>query len=239
MALLVLYNLLDVRNEDRWPVFGIGLLAIVASAALTVLSPVSKSMLSISETHGVLQLNYTPNLFALAIECGIVIVSSTLLLWQWKRLEPAEAQNNALVLKYIGLLGLAVSALCLLQIFIVQFGYGWIHQRKICVWAQYRPGARSTPIAGYFAYWRKIRALFLTSPGEPLKTVPSHFRVSFPVTVLVAVSRFYLSTSTKLIALSTLFPWNDLSGLMAAPPTFHPSMTMPLGCFRAAVTSIT
>ena len=97
LALLVLYNLLDIRSERRWPVFGIGLLAIVASAALTALSPVFKSMLSISGTHGVLQLNYTPNLTSLAVECGIVIVLSALLLWQWNRLGPAEERNNTLV----------------------------------------------------------------------------------------------------------------------------------------------
>jgi hypothetical protein len=204
LALLMLYNLLDVRNEHRWPVFGIGLLAIVASAALTVLSPVFKSMLSISETHGVLQLNYTPNLIALAIECGIVIVFSTLLLWQWKRLGPADARNNALVLKYIGLLGLAVSALCLLQIFIVQFGYGSEYASK-----KYAFGLNTVLVLDLLLLpillLARIRALLLTSPGEPLRGPAILFQPLFPgLFVFMAVFAILPSPSTKVIALSNV-----------------------------------
>ncbi len=122
--LLVAVNVLDARNPSRWKVFFFGLFAILASLLISVRSPAFQTMLTLSANNGTLELKYTPNLADLAIESGIVIAFSALLVWQWMRLESAEARMNGLAIKYMGIFGLAVGGLCLAGILMQKLGYG-------------------------------------------------------------------------------------------------------------------
>jgi hypothetical protein len=124
LTLLVAANILNSMNEHRWIVFVVGLFAFLVSLLVTVNSSAFATIVAISETHGLLKLNYTPNVSTLAIESAIVILLSAFLVVQWMRLDQNVERMDGLALKYIGLFGVAVGGLCLLQIILLKLGYG-------------------------------------------------------------------------------------------------------------------
>ncbi len=204
LTLLVALNLFDARNKGRWAVFALGLFAILASLSLTVLSPAFATVRRISENNGVLQLRYTPNLLTLAIECLIVIALSAFLIRQWMRLDPAEARNNGLALKYLGLFGLAVAGLCLLQILVLKLGSGSEYACK-----KYAFGLNTLLALDLLLLSMvlivPLRARLLTSQDDSLGLPAMLFQRTFlGLFVFVAVFTILPSPSAKVIALSDI-----------------------------------
>ena len=202
LGLLVLVNLFDMNIKERRAVFVTGLLVSLASAAVTGSSPLFSTMLSISETNGVLYLSYTPNLSALGIECTLVIALSAFLLWQWMRLDPGKARRNGIALKYLGLFGLAAAGLCLLQIFLLKFGFGSEYACR-----KYAFGLNTCLVLDLLllpiVLVASLRAPLLSSQEGPLQLPVMRFQRSFlGLFVFVAVFTILPSPSTKVIALS-------------------------------------
>lgn len=123
-TLLIAVNALDGKNPRRRSIFLFGLGVILASLFVTLRSPAFQTMLTLSANNGLLELKYTPNLADLAIESGIVLALSAFLVWQWMRLESAEAQTHGLAFKYMGIFGTGVAGVCLAAILMLKLGYG-------------------------------------------------------------------------------------------------------------------
>ncbi|MFA9216866.1 MAG: hypothetical protein ACEQSK_07140 [Sphingomonadaceae bacterium] len=101
-----------------------GLLAMPVAVAALALHPAFAAMREISKNDGDLfpRIFSTPAL--IAAYCVVILAMSAWLLLRWHRLERGTARSHYLALKYIGLFGLAVSALCLLQFLLLQAGQG-------------------------------------------------------------------------------------------------------------------
>jgi hypothetical protein len=110
------------RNQRARLIFGASILLV--SLVVTVRSPGFMTMMRLSENNGYLILRYIPDLPALAVECGLVLVLSAVLVWCWMRMEATEARLHALALKYVGVFGMAAACLCLLQVLALRLGYG-------------------------------------------------------------------------------------------------------------------
>lgn len=123
LSLLVVLDAIDLQARNRGKTLLFGVFCIAASLFLTVESPAFSTMIYNSE-HGLMSLKYTPTVQALAVEAVIAIGASAVLLWRWISLSLPEARRSMLTIKYLGLFGEAVGMLCLLQIVLLQFGYG-------------------------------------------------------------------------------------------------------------------
>ena len=202
LALLVLLNLINAENRNRWAVFAFGVFVVLVSLSLVVFGPVFATVRRISENNGVLILRYSPNLMALTIECVLVIALSSFLVWQWQRLDAVEARNHLLSCKYLGILGIAIAGLCMLQILMLKIGYGSEYACK-----KYAFGLNTVLVLDLLVLpvllWPRLRALLLTSEVESAELSTGVFQRSFPgLFVLAAVFIILPSPSTKVIALS-------------------------------------
>ena len=112
-----------------------GLLTMLAAVAALVLNPSFAAMREISKNDGELfpVLFNTPGRIA-AYSVAILLVSA-LLTWTWARMERSLARRHFLALKYIGLFGLAASALCLLEIVLLHLGQGSAYAVKKHIFA--------------------------------------------------------------------------------------------------------
>jgi hypothetical protein len=110
------------------------LLFMGAAVAALVLNPSFAAMREISKNDGEL----FPVLFTtpgrIAAYSVLILLVSALLTWTWVRMERALTRHF-LALKYIGLFGLAASALCLLQIVLLHLGQGSAYAVKKHIFA--------------------------------------------------------------------------------------------------------
>jgi hypothetical protein len=123
-TLLVAVTFFETRDEKRRLLLVFGLIVVLSSLAIMVVSPAFRTMVTLSANEGLLELKYARDLDSLAIECGIVIALSALLIWRWLGMASYEARVNGLALKYLGIFGMAVGVLCLLQILMFNLGFG-------------------------------------------------------------------------------------------------------------------
>ena len=124
LTLLVALDGIQGIGEKRWMLPGLGVLIIVLSLGLTVSNSAFATVVRVSETHGVLNLKYTPTIPALALQSILVGLLSGLLVWRWLQMQQGDGRRATLALKYIGLFGISVAGLCILQILLLQGGYG-------------------------------------------------------------------------------------------------------------------
>lgn len=112
-----------------------GLCFMGAAVAALLLNPSFAAMREISKNDGEL----FPVLFStpgrIAAYSVLILLVSALLTWTWTRLARGTAQRDFLALKYIGLFGLAASALCLLQIVLLHLGQGSAYAVKKHIFA--------------------------------------------------------------------------------------------------------
>lgn len=94
---------------------------VLVAAALLIAHPSFSAMRMISENDGALQLHGVAYPLGLLAACVLLTASSTALLVQWWR---RSADVELLALKYLALLGLVTSALCVLQYVLNLFGIG-------------------------------------------------------------------------------------------------------------------
>lgn len=202
LALLLALDVSDRRTEGRWRTFALGLLTILGSFLLTVLSSTFATMLHISENNGVLILNYTPNLMSLAIECVLASALSGLLIWQWMHWRAGEPRRDALALKYLGLLGFAVAGPCLLQIALFMLGYGSEYACK-----KYAFGLNTVLVLDLALLFTlpisRLRGFFTSAEETSLGRAATVLQSLFPsLLVLLAFLTIFPSPSDKAISLT-------------------------------------
>jgi hypothetical protein len=126
LAVLVALDALVAGKQNRRNVFLFGLFCIAAAIFFTVQSSAFGIMI-VNASSGAMKLNYTPTFGALAIECIIVNVLSGRLIWVWQRLDSSQTRMNHLTFKYLGIFGMAVALMCLVQVVMFKFGYGSLY----------------------------------------------------------------------------------------------------------------
>jgi hypothetical protein len=125
LALLVVTDFLLLSRQPRLKAVSIGALLILVSATSIILHPTFNHMVRISGNNGYLPLLRIPDLTTLAVLCLVVGVLSALLLYKWLySLTDTDKRRNGIVVKYVSIYGISNSGLCLLQILMLQFGYG-------------------------------------------------------------------------------------------------------------------
>ena len=111
----------------------LGLVLIAIGAILVVRHPYYAAMKSISLNNGLLHIHHFNKTPALAAYCGLIFVISGYLLRHW--LKQGKLQTSLSLFKYVSSYGMAVAALCLLQIILLQFGSGSEYAVKKYVFA--------------------------------------------------------------------------------------------------------
>ena len=102
----------------------IGLLFVCATTALVIASPFFKAMRQFAAWNGGLTLTYISSMKQLVLLCLIVLAGSCGILLKWLKLDGDSRQRRLAAMKYIGLYGISVAGLCLLQILALKLGYG-------------------------------------------------------------------------------------------------------------------
>jgi hypothetical protein len=102
----------------------VGVLLIAVTSALVVFDPSFEAMKRISNWNGGLPLVYISSKKGLAVLCFIVLIGSLGVIFRWITLRGGADRIKMAVLKYVGLYGISVAGLCLLQIVLLQLGHG-------------------------------------------------------------------------------------------------------------------
>ena len=102
----------------------VGLLLIAGAIGLIVVDPSFKAMRQIASNNGYLALAYTSSMRGLVVLCLIVLIGSVGVIVKWIKLSGDPDRVKMAVLKYVGLYGMSVAGLCLLQIVLLQLGHG-------------------------------------------------------------------------------------------------------------------
>jgi hypothetical protein len=125
-ALVTLDSYLAVRAGKQTVIKAamISGLVIGLATTLVVLHPSFAAMREISQNDGALSIKYLRNMSSIAAFCLIVAATSATLVLRWIKLGDATQQRAFVALKYIGLYGLAVAGLCLLQLVSAKIGHG-------------------------------------------------------------------------------------------------------------------
>lgn len=112
-----------LRTAGARPVL-VALAAMAAAALVLLRHPAYAAMKSISQNDGSLTLAGLTTVPRIAVYCVVLGLLSAALTVAWLRLADAAERARFLALKYVGLFGLAASALCLLQIVLLHWGQG-------------------------------------------------------------------------------------------------------------------
>jgi hypothetical protein len=127
MGLLVVLDLLQHRYHRHprlLPVGAVGVLLLLGALALLVTHPAFRAMASISNNNGTMFTNHLASIKAMLNYSAVVVLISVLIIWRWLALERRQAGGALLAAKYIGLYGLSISGLCLLQALAWKAGFG-------------------------------------------------------------------------------------------------------------------
>lgn len=103
------------RPAARARAAGRAAMLLLAGAAALFLHPAFKNMREISKANGFLLMRRFDSAGMVLAYCVAIALVSALLLWRWVVLTRARPGERLLALKYVGMYGLAVSLLCLLQ----------------------------------------------------------------------------------------------------------------------------
>ncbi len=128
------YNLLSKPRHQRLKMHLWYLAATIGAAASVFLNPAFTAMRKISEHNGSLPLRHISNTDELILLCVLVLALSVGLLILWNK----NRDNSGYVaVKYLGLYGGSTALLCLLQIALLNFGYGSEYATKKYVFGLY------------------------------------------------------------------------------------------------------
>jgi len=97
---------------------------ILAAIAALALHPSISTMRSLSKNNGDIFIHYIQSMRAISVYCALHVVSSIIILRFWFLLGQGKRSRQLIALKYIGVYGLSVSGLCLLQIIALRLGHG-------------------------------------------------------------------------------------------------------------------
>jgi hypothetical protein len=102
----------------------VGVLLLLAALGLLATHPAFLAMASISNNNGTMFTNHLASIKAMLNYSVVIALISVGIVWRWLALERREASGALLAAKYIGLYGLAVSGLCLVQAVAWKAGFG-------------------------------------------------------------------------------------------------------------------
>lgn len=124
LGLLVCVDLFSAANRARvgQVVWSFGLVLIGAIAV--VVHPTFRAMRVISENNGTLPLNLIPNIQSLLLLAAVVAILSLVLVFRWLLMKSDEERQANLAILFLGVFGLGVTALCILQTLALQLGQG-------------------------------------------------------------------------------------------------------------------
>ena len=127
IGLVVLEGVLASRSAASFrPVVNgaAGVLLIVVASALILADPSFAAMTRIANNNGSLWLALISTMNELALLCVIVLIGSVAVLYRWVMLNGDAERTKMAVMKYVGLYGISVAGLCLLQIGLLKLGHG-------------------------------------------------------------------------------------------------------------------
>jgi hypothetical protein len=124
LVLLDLFTLPESLRQTRRATWLYSLLFILSATGVVVLHPAFAAMAQISQNDGALGLQHFNSIGAITVYCLVMAALSCALVLRWVKLNPGVERNAFMVLKYVGLFGLAVAGICLLQIIALQLGHG-------------------------------------------------------------------------------------------------------------------
>lgn len=111
-------------GEFRWRSTGLAGLLVLAAGGALVLHPSFSAMSDLSRNNGDITTRYIQGMGAFLAYSVMHIGCSCFILRSWLLPGQSERARHWLALKYIGLFGLAVGGLCLLQVLALQLGQG-------------------------------------------------------------------------------------------------------------------
>jgi hypothetical protein len=124
LVLLDAITLGENRRQSTLRTVLYSLLFIFCAMAVVLFHSSFAAMAKISQNDGALGIKLIDSIPCIALySCFIAAISSSLVL-RWVKLKPGVERSAFMVLKYVGLFGLAVSGICLLQIVALQLGHG-------------------------------------------------------------------------------------------------------------------
>lgn len=132
LELLIFFSLLcmtDLYGQYRYgkPLkkeLSIVVFLIAISWGMLLLHPSFASMSVISTINGVVTARYVENLNNVVMLSVILLASSVLMLIYWLSIKDNQRMGELVALKYTGIFGISVAALCLLQLLALRFGHG-------------------------------------------------------------------------------------------------------------------
>jgi hypothetical protein len=123
-VLLIVFDSFFFIRKTRAQFLALPFSIILLTLAALISNPAFETMRAISHNNGGIMVKHIAGLKSLATFCIVVAVLSVFLVIKWLKINSAESKRNTLLLKYIGLYGLSVSGLCLLQICLLSIGEG-------------------------------------------------------------------------------------------------------------------
>ena len=132
LAMIALDFVLPGRRGGR--AWAGGALLAGATMLLVVLvlvtHPAFVAMRTISQNDGSLFPTFFDSARRIGAYCVLILALSAALTWRWARLAREQDRSRLLVMKYVGLFGLAAAGICLLQIVLLQLGQGSLYAVK-------------------------------------------------------------------------------------------------------------
>jgi hypothetical protein len=126
VALVVTETMTSYDSRDSGPIKKglIALLFIPVSLAGVIFHPAFEAMRKLSQNNGSLAFSHISNLKELALLAAVLAVISGAVVAKWIMLKSLNERRDFVALKYLGLYGISISGLCILQILALQLGYG-------------------------------------------------------------------------------------------------------------------
>lgn len=115
---------LDREKKRNIPSMLLGCAFMLLGIMLLARHPSFAAMKEISKNNGSLPLKYIGTIKAISAYSLFIAALSGCIVFQWFKLNQIRQTRQWILLKYVGLYGLAVSGLCLLQVFALKMGQG-------------------------------------------------------------------------------------------------------------------
>ncbi len=113
-----------LSNKFNWRLTGFNTFLILIACTALALHPSFSTMRDLSKNNGGISAHFINGMNSFLAYSTIHVISSILVLRSWLLLGQDKRAHRLIALKYIGLYGLAVSALCLLQVIALKLGHG-------------------------------------------------------------------------------------------------------------------
>ncbi|MFI4957022.1 MAG: hypothetical protein ACHQAX_07445 [Gammaproteobacteria bacterium] len=123
LALLVLFDLF-LRGSKEASKYIVSVVLLCLLGFLILKHPTYKAMSEIASNNGGLAITRINGIGQLLALVGSVLLLSCGLLFGWAILFSKKTQHNTLSIKYVSLLGISISLLCLSQVILLKFGHG-------------------------------------------------------------------------------------------------------------------